>query len=85
MKRNTLLFSSYHVERKWSCTSWAYVPEHDELTLAQARALVKKDKHYEREGMRQRIVRTTDRIVSESRSRKASCATLDAISNIRGW
>lgn len=57
------LSSSYRVERRWpSVTSWRWVPEHQDLTLAQARAVRKAGREWEPQ-MRQRIVRSVDVIV----------------------
>lgn len=83
---NTLLSSTYRVERQWSRNgSWHYVPEHNGMTLTEARRAVRQGKSFEREGMRQRIVRTTERVVSESRSPRMSKRALERLSFIRGW
>lgn len=79
-----LLSSTYRVERRWpSSGRWAYVPEHAELTLQRARAIVREGKQYEREGMRQRITRTAEHVIATSSSRRAR--TLQGLRNLRDW
>ncbi len=81
--------STYRVEHTWPYRSrnrFSYVPEHGNLTLKQARAQVAKDRDFEREGMRQRIVSNrTGRTVLYSRSRVMSQAARDGLSRIRGY
>ncbi len=81
--------STYRVEHTWRYrprNRFSYVPEHANLTLKRARELVARDRHFEREGMRQRIVSNrTGRTVLYSRSRIMSAAKRDALSRIRGY
>lgn len=77
--------SSYRVETKWKHSSWRYVPEHGDLTLKRANEVVSEDKEYEREGMKQRIVVTTQKVLRVSKSRLYSPEQLAWVRNMRGY
>lgn len=76
--------TTYRVEHNWphSPNRWAWVPEHANLTLKRAKDIVAKDKVFEREGMKQRIVASIERVVLTSRSRLYSPAQLAGIRNL---
>lgn len=58
-----ILSSSIRVERKWPSTSWRYVPEHEGLTLKRAREIYQKGLQWKKDGMKQRVVETTQKII----------------------
>ncbi len=58
-----ILSKQYRVETKWPTTSWRYTPERDQLTAQEAIAIQKSHKVYQKDGMKQRIVCTTEAIV----------------------
>lgn len=76
---------TYRLECKWPHSSWSYVPEHSNLTLKRARELIVKDRHFEREGMKQRIVKTTQKVIHLSKSRPYPAEYLAGLRNIRGY
>lgn len=78
--------TTYTLERKWPHSGrWAYVPEHGNITLKHARELIAQDRHFEREGMQQRIVVTSHRVMHLSKSRPYSAETLQGIRNLRRY
>jgi hypothetical protein len=56
------LSSHYRVESKWPFSGWRWVPEHEGLTLPAARAVFARGAEFK--GMRQRIVRSLERVIS---------------------
>lgn len=81
--------TSYRLERTWPYRGhnrFSYLPGHANLTLKRARELLKQDRYFEGEGMRQRIVSNrTGKTVQYSRSRKLCEATLQGRRNMRGY
>lgn len=79
--------TTYRVERHWphSPGRWAWVPEHERLTLKRAREVLANGKPFEREGMKQRIVATIQKVVVRSKSRLYSAEDMRAIRSIRGY
>lgn len=55
----------YRVEHRYPKISkrWAYLPEHDNLTLAKARQIRERLKEFEAGGLRQRIICISQTIV----------------------
>lgn len=51
--------STYRVIHKWPSTSWRYVPEHDGICLKRAREVYADGLEYKKQGMRQKIIKTT--------------------------
>ncbi len=74
----------YRVLNRWpkSKPNWGYLPEHDNLTLIRARAIVKSNAHWQPCGLQQQIETTTGKIISTHRSRIVSQSKQDEIRRI---
>lgn len=64
----------YRVLTRWpkSKPNWGCVPEHDGITLARARSVVKNAKHWQPCGLQQKIETTKGRVISVYKSRIAT-------------
>lgn len=81
--------TTYRVEHTWPYrgrNGFSYVPEAANLTLKRAREVLTRDREFEGEGMRQRIVNErTGKTVLYSRSRLFCAARMQGIRNLRGY
>lgn len=60
-----ILSITYRVERRWPKVSkrWASVPEHNNVTLHRATLICESGQPWCKDGMEQRVVRTTEKVI----------------------